>query len=61
MNKVILKEKPIIVQLGGMQITREKLNKIKLELKTNSYAEAINHLVFIAANAFSRYVKCLCS
>lgn len=61
MNKVILKEKPIIVQLGGMQITREKLNKIKLELKTNSDEEAINHLVFIAANSFNRYVKCLCS
>ena len=57
MNKVILKQKPIIVELGGMQITREELDNIKLELKTNSDTEAINHLIFIAENAFSKYVE----
>jgi len=57
MNKVILKQKPIIVQLGGMQITREELNNIKLELKTNSDTEAMNHLILIAENAFSRYIE----
>jgi hypothetical protein len=57
MNTVILKQKPIIIQLGGMQITRKELDNIKLELKTNSDNEAINHLIFIAENAFSKYIE----
>ncbi len=56
-NKVILKNTSIIVELGGMQISREELNNIKAKLKTNSDREAINHLVVIAENAFSRYVE----
>lgn len=57
MNKVILKQKPIIIELGGMQITREELDNIKLELKTNSDTEAINYLIMVAENAFSKYVE----
>ena len=56
-NKVILKNTSIIVELGGMQISREELNNIKANLKTNSDREAMNHLVAIAENAFSRYVE----
>ena len=57
MNTVILEQKPIIIQLGGMQITREELDNIKLKLETNSDAEAINHLIVIAERAFSQYVE----
>ena len=57
MNTVILKQKPIIIELGGMQITREELDNIKLQLKTNSDTEAINHLILIAEKAFSQYVE----
>ena len=56
-NKVILKNTSIIVELGGMQISREELNNIKEKLKTNSDREAMNHLVVIAETAFSRYVE----
>ena len=56
-NKVILKNTSIIVELGGMQISREELNNIKAKLKTNSDREAMNHLVVIAENAFSRYIE----
>tara|TARA_R100000149_G_C5812514_1_gene95194 strand:- start:243 stop:425 length:183 start_codon:yes stop_codon:yes gene_type:complete len=57
MNTVILEQKPIIIELGGMQITREELDNIKLKLETNSDAEAINHLIVIAERAFSQYVE----
>ena len=56
-NKVTLKPSSIIVELGGMQISREELDNIKKHLKTNSDREAMNHLVVIAERAFSRYVE----
>jgi hypothetical protein len=56
-NKIILKNTSIIVELGGMQISRGELENIKTHLKTNSDREAMNHLVVIAENAFTRYIE----
>ena len=36
MEKVILKKQNLIIELGGMQISREELENIKAKLKTNS-------------------------
>ena len=55
MEKVILKKQNLIIELGGMQISREELENIKAKLKTNSDREAIEHLTVIAENAFRRY------
>jgi hypothetical protein len=57
MKSIVLKEQPITIDLGSMQILREHLDGIKLHLKTNSDREAVNELIFQAEQAFTKYVE----
>ena len=49
----------IIVELGGMQITREQLDAFKSSrvCKVNSDQEAVDYLINIAENAFNQAVQ----
>jgi len=49
----------IIVELGGMQITKEQLDAVKSArvCKANSDQEAVDYLINIAENAFSQAVQ----
>ena len=49
----------IIVELGGMQITKEQLDAVKSArvCKVNSDQEAVDYLINIAENAFSQAVQ----
>ena len=58
--KIVLQKQPIIVELGGMQISRDELDNVKERLRTNSDKEAIDYLINIAETAFSRYIQTYC-
>ena len=49
----------LIVELGGMQITREQLDAVKSARvsKVNSDQEAVDYLINIAENAFNQAVQ----
>ena len=57
METVILKKQNIIVELGGMQVSREALENIKANLETDKDRVAIQHLVFIAEHAVIKYIE----
>jgi len=58
--KIVLQKQPIIVELGGMQISRDELDNVKDRLRTNSDTVAIDYLINIAENAFSSYINTYC-
>jgi hypothetical protein len=58
--KIVLQKQPIIVELGGMQISRDELDNVKERLRTNSDTVAIDYLINIAENAFSSYINTYC-
>lgn len=60
MEKIVLQKQPIIVELGGMQISRDELENVKDRLRTNSDTVAIDYLINIAENAFSSYINTYC-
>ena len=47
----------IIAELGGMQITRDQIDAVKLARQKDTDHEAINHLIHCAELAFSREVE----
>ena len=51
------KQGNIIVQLGGMQITRKTLDNIKFDLGSESDEDAVNYLIQIAEHAFSKFTE----
>tara|TARA_R110002167_G_scaffold306422_1_gene511057 strand:+ start:580 stop:798 length:219 start_codon:yes stop_codon:yes gene_type:complete len=57
MEYYTLKDGTIVVQLGGMQISRRILDNIKSNLNINSDADAANTLVQVAERAFTEYVE----
>tara|TARA_R110001592_G_scaffold250892_1_gene513512 strand:+ start:13 stop:195 length:183 start_codon:yes stop_codon:yes gene_type:complete len=57
METVILKKQNIVIELGGMQVSRETLEDIKAKLETDKDRVAIQHLVFIAEHAVNKYVE----
>ena len=57
MEYYTLKDGTIVVQLGGMQISRRILDNIKSNLNINSDADAVNTLVQVAERAFTEYVE----
>ena len=57
MEYYTLKDGTIVVQLGGMQISRRILDNIKSNLNINSDADATNTLVQVAERAFTEYVE----
>ena len=60
MEQIVLKKQAIVVQLGGMQISRDELENCKARIKTNSDKVAIDYLVHLAETAFSRYIQTYC-
>ena len=47
----------IIVELGGMQITRDQLDAVKLAREKDTDQEAVDYLINCAERAFSREVE----
>ena len=54
MEIVTLKNGNIIVQLGGMQVSREQLDAVKRYNNCKTDQDAADHLIWVAENAFSR-------
>ncbi len=59
MNNTYTLNGNIIVELGGMQITRDQLDAFKSSraCKVNSDQEAVDYLINIAENAFNQAVQ----
>ena len=47
----------IIVELGGMQITRDQLDAVKAVRKKDTDQDAVDYLIQVAESAFSREVE----
>jgi len=47
----------IIVELGGMQITRDQLDAVKVARKKDTDQDAVDYLIQVAESAFSREVE----
>ncbi len=47
----------IIVELGGMQITKEQIDAVKVARQKDTDQEAVNYLIQVAESAFSREVE----
>ncbi len=47
----------IIVNIGGMQITRDQLDAVKVTRQKDTDQEAVDYLIQVAESAFSREVE----
>ena len=47
----------IIVNIGGMQITRDQLDAVKVARQKDTDQDAVDYLIQIAEKAFSREVE----
>lgn len=47
----------IIVELGGMQITRDQLDAVKVTRQKDTDQDAVDYLIQVAESAFSREVE----
>ena len=54
MEYITLENGNIIVQLGGMQVSREQLDAVKRYNNCKTDRNAADHLIWVAENAFSK-------
>jgi hypothetical protein len=57
MNNTYTLNGKIIVELGGMQITRDQLDAVKIARKKDTDQSAVNYLIQVAEGSFSKEIE----